>query len=409
MPSFILNSPEIQRNRVVYSWRPKGPFKESFYWVEYPGVSEIPPGRRVAEGYFPACVALASLGDVSIKLPVCMGPRVLQDWKHYIDAVSRTCLKKKTDIVFENGEEPPISEVAQGTKKALLFGGGTESLLVLSRLLQEKERPILVSVGGPRWAGSDPDKNPAKSEMDQKVCRDLGLELAVIRTNFREVVSDADWDSRMKPRHSITNAALLNPFMISSFAPVAGFYGAGKLLQGNEKMTGVSEYFCFSSEGTRLLRGASSAFIFEALLQDAYKEAVCNELYRNYPDMVRYQYSCWRNEGSRWCHRCETCARYFFMMEYSGVDPRIAGLDAAKIKQNSKALVRAVSTSEESFPGETWDRLYPKIRTLRDPVLKKMLYRIRGAAWMYHHLYEPFPESVRRLARISRFIPWIAK
>ena len=404
---FTLNKPVLLKNRLVLSWAPRGFFRESSFWVEYPDLTSLSLSQeKMTEAYFPVCVALACLGDVEIELPFAVPDGILQNWERYLEAVSRACFRKKIRTVFKNGKEISEPKREKGTETALLFGGGAESLLVLSRLLKEGRKPVLVSAGGPGWAGSDPDQNPHKAQMDHRVSQDLGLKLLRVLTNFRDVIHERDWNAFVRPWHSLVNAALLNPLLISLVAPATGNFGIGKLVQGNEKMSRrSSEYFCFTPEAVRLLRNVASDFEYDSYLEDLYKEEVCRELYEVYPHMARYQYSCWQNHRVRWCHQCESCLRYYVLLKLHGLDPSWVGMDESEIGKNKKRLVLSASKSEESFPGEIWERLYKKRQAVHDPLAKYFLNEVRRTAWIYHRVYDPLPECVREFLGVSRFLP----
>src|SRR3989338_8856988 len=157
---FILNRPVIQGNRVIYSWSPQGPFTSASYYVEYPDLSEIKssPGK-LAESYLAVCVALAASGEVRLELPVRLDNGVLERWHDLIRIFGRGLFRRPGRCLIENGQEPPAYETFPAEKTALFFGGGTESLLALARLLQEGTAPFLISAGGPGWRGSDPELN----------------------------------------------------------------------------------------------------------------------------------------------------------------------------------------------------------------------------------------------------------
>ncbi len=404
----ILNLPAVKKNRVHYSWTSNKGFKQAHFWVEYPDLQNIEasPGK-LTEAYFPVCLGLAATGPVHIQLPVKVEAQVLKNWTEAIQTTSKKLFRQKAAVEFTTTAEPAGYRPGPFKETALFFGGGTESLLTLARLQKEGVSPYLVSFGGSDWAGSNPDENPDKFKMDEKIAHDLDLRLLRVRTNFKDAANSTHWGDFMKPGVSGVNACLFLPFFISFLLPVSEQLGLGRIVNGNEKMNFPDEYFCFSPPMTSRMAHISKDVLYESHLSDILKEQVCEELYRKYPEYARYQYSCWRNRGKRWCYHCESCLEYYMLAKHNGLAVETIGMDEGEVRSNMDILVKEASKSSEGRRGEIWERicLYEGLR--RDPYLRKVLDRIRWGSTFYHGFYKQIPSPVRSTFKFGRLgIKW---
>lgn len=411
----IFYPPVVEGKRITYSWSSAHPFRASSYWIEYPDLESIQgsPGK-LAEGFFPLFLAFSLLDTLKIKLPVELPEEVLMRWKKISHILGEKCGRGKPFLHIENGQVAPEYREVAAQKTALLFGGGTESLLTLARMQAQGISPVMVSLGGGRWPGSDPQMNPNKFLMDARLAKDFNLERVNVLTNFREIFDPGAWKYYLKDGVSLMNAVLALPSFVSFLFPVCEQLGISRIVNGNEMMNFPEEYYCFSPSVTDHLSGAAQGTSYESHLTDMLKEEVCFELYRHYPQFARYQYSCWRNDHQRWCYRCQSCLQYFMLMKNSGLPPETAGMNEHLIKSNLDTLIRRVARSDEARPGEIWERiaLYPRLR--KDPFLSSILENIRKQSLLYHStpewvkapfqgIYHPFVGLAYRMSFLKRW------
>ncbi len=400
----VLHPPKVEKNRVTYSWSPNRGFKNAGFWVEYPDLDGVDasPGK-LAEAYFPVCLGLAATAPARFVLPARVDEGILQNWEKAVEAASKKLFRRPAAVRFESADRAPDYRPGPGSETALFFGGGTESLLCLARLRSQGLSPWLVSLGGADWAGSDPENNPDKFKMDEKVSSELGLRLLRIRTNFKEAANSPHWRTFVRPGVSMVNAGLFLPFFLSFLMPVCEQLGIGRLVNGNEKMNFPDEYFCFSPAMTSRMTHLAEGITYESHLSDILKEEVCEELYGRYPEYALYQYSCWRNRGQRWCYQCESCLEYFMLAKHSKLPVEWIGLDENMVRRNRRKLVWEVCKSAEARRGEVWERLchYDDLRL--DPFCRELLERIGWGRMTYHGFYKHIPYSLRTLLRLGRF------
>lgn len=399
-----LNLPEIHGNKIRFSWFPNFGLNANHYEVEYLDLErvEASPGK-LTEAYFPLCLAFALKG-LHIKLPVRISEEILNHWHRVIAIAAAQCCHEPAAYAITNGTVPASYKSSQLSKTALCFGGGTESLLTLAHLLDEGIRPVLASFGGPAWSGSNPEKNPDKFSMDEKVAHHFNLALLRVRSNFRELIPGAGWE-HLKKDVSFLNAVLLLPFFISLILPVSEQLGISRVINGNEKMNFPKEYFCFSPPMTSAYGEIAARVHYESALGAHLKEDVCRELYVKYPEFAKYQYSCWRNQGQRWCYQCESCMEYYALLKNYGVDPALVGLESEQIQANRNALLTAVVQSAESRRGELWQRMcdYPELQ--HDAFLRDFLMEVKQRSGIYHtfkHFYNETPHWMKQVYRLPK-------
>ncbi|MCS7135341.1 MAG: hypothetical protein NZ893_02795 [Candidatus Aenigmarchaeota archaeon] len=64
--------------------------------------------------------------------------------------------------------------------------------------------------------------------------------------------------------------------------------------------------------------------------------AIMKILHKRYPDIAKYQFSCFPdniNYNGRWCHACTKCARIFLFFKAIGVDPKTVGFEKDLFKK----------------------------------------------------------------------------
>ncbi|GEM_PF-2050404 len=404
MTEITLHPPRVEGNRVHFSWSPAtGLFLEDGYYAEYPDLTTVDASAgKLAEAYFPVCLALATLGHVRFRLPAKIDPAVLTVWKDVIDATASRLYRREVRVEFVcEPVEPGYKKV--GSSSALFFGGGVESLLVLGRLLDQGTRPVLVSLAGGNWPGSDPETNPDKFAMDRRVSSELGLKLFRVYTDFREKFRFDAWDALMLPGFSVMNSVVALPSFIALLLPAVESLGLGKVVSGNEMTDYDEEYFCFSPKMTDRLTLPAWNVEYTSQLGELLKEDVCHDLYRHFPYLTKYQYSCWRNLGERWCMACSKCMQYYMLLRNNGIEPAAAGMDSAVARRNMNRLIWAVAKSAEGRKGEIWERIcrFPRLRSQEDT--RRILDTIRRRAFLWHHfvtpVYNAIPWQVRSFLR----------
>jgi len=313
MTEYRITWQPVSAQRWECRWEPNPfPGYPDSFWVEYPAADLV--------GVSPALLPMLALSFADSRFHVA-GPvttadeKVMPAWQGYVEEIAREHFGKPVRVQLEVSAARPAGEVSKsGT--ALLFGGGTESLLVLGELLAKDTRPELLSFIGPGWTGNDPARNPTKLRSDRQVADELGLGLHHIRTNVYAVF--AQLQPVLQPRlvHELffANGITFAPALLALAAPLARREGWGTICHGNERQDHDWNFHCFTPAITsRLTAVFAPHFDYQHWLGDMDKAQVFEKLWGQYPAIGRYQYSCFANDGARWCLNCEKCFRNYVL------------------------------------------------------------------------------------------------
>jgi hypothetical protein len=343
-----LNQPVVAGNRITYSWNENSLFPGRSFWIEYPDISEITAsGYELIAPYLPVCIAFAAFGRVRIHLPVALQDRTLTSWVNVITGTAKVLFKRRYQLEFVNGQKMVTETTWRGNNTALLFGGGTESLLCLGKLRNNKVNPILVSFCGPSWRGSNEEENPHKFQLEKQISRDLGLTLINIRTSFRDLIRNKDkfWKPLLvSDVWNIVASSLFATFTFTFIFPIARQFNLQRVVAGNEKENNLSKHFySFSTSATGKLSTLHNSFSYHSFLNDLWKTQVFKELITNHPELAKYQYSCLENSKTRWCHSCKKCLRNYLFYKIYNCDLSEIGMDEEKLLSNLSKILYLLS------------------------------------------------------------------
>lgn len=358
-----LNTPRVEGNKIFLSWEQSPIFKESSYWIEYVGLKELDcRPEALLEAYLPICIALSFLGEVTIKLPGYVDPVVLETWRKTCTDTSRVLGKRTANIEFitSDSNKEYTYENKNFKETALLFGGGSESLLTLAHLLDRKISPYLASLWGEGWIGSDPSLNRERFDLEKELCQEFQLKIIRIQTNARTIFHKKNFKPYLRQKVFIIDAAFMLPINISVLLPVAEQLNIGTIASGNEKEASSDiQVYSLSSEMTRNLNSPGKYVKYYSDLESLPKIEVLKELHQRYPNIARYQYSCFSAINARWCLNCEKCFRNYIIYKIFDIDPMSVGIDEAKILQNFGNNIRiakeGVRKSKARF--KEWSRI----------------------------------------------------
>lgn len=340
----FLEEPKVFGNRISYSWNQNPLLKGNGFWIEYPDVTHITASlNEIIVPYLVICLAMAAFGGVRVHLPVELDEQTISNWLNIIKGTAQDAYRRAFKFELINGTRRIERHSWEGANTALLFGGGTESLLCLARLKAEGIKPLLISFRGPNWNGSNQEKNPHKFEFEEMVCRDFDLKLVRISTSFRELIRSHDvfWKNLLVDgAWNIVTTALFSSFYFTFTLPIAEHFRIGKVVSGSEKENNVGKfYYSFSSEAVQRLKGLNANITYVLYLNDLWKSGVVRELFTEHQELLKYQYSCLCNAQERWCLKCEKCFRNYLFYKIYKIDPLVGGIDEEKIKRYLPNLI----------------------------------------------------------------------
>lgn len=348
-----LHGPKIDGNKLHLAWDDTELFDEAGFWIEYQGLDgALSHTNKLQEAYLPVCIALALLGDITLKLPLPMYRAVLDRWEDVCSSTARVMGRKSSVVkILAPGITPEEKREGTPDKTALLFGGGSESLLTLGRLMDKGIRPYLISCWGRSWLGSDPEVNLKRYELEQELSREFGLRILRVNTNVRSIFHKKNFKPFLKRKVYITNAALFLPIVLSSVLPVTRSLGIKLIVCGHEKEChkGFKSY-SFSADMTAKLRLPGEDVQYRSCLSDLTKVRIISELHERYPKIAKYQYSCFNSNTGRWCMECEKCLRNYISIKLCGADPGVVGLDEERIMGNLSSILNKTKRRDYSKP-----------------------------------------------------------
>ena len=353
-----LKKPKIENNTVIFSWEPNIGFLENSYWVEYPDFQKIKVSKeKLTEAYFPICLAFAAVGDVKVHLPWIISDSLIYKWEHAIYTIAERRYKTKCNLSIINGDMFKDEDQANKdrAKIALLFGGGSESLLALAHLLEKRVSPYIISLGGPSWPGSNPDVNFKKFELDKNIAKEFNLQLLKIRTNFKAIIAEQNWLPYMQKGNNMLFSVLYLPFFISFVLPISDQLSISRIINGNERESTNS----FALWSSLLLRDISKGVQYNSDLHTLSKYEIVSTLHLQYPQIAKYQVSCFFNFHERWCHKCEKCFRNYIIYKINNIDLNNIEMDEAKILKNVKSLIWYIADNKnDTNLAEEWKGIF---------------------------------------------------
>jgi hypothetical protein len=94
------------------------------------------------------------------------------------------------------------------------------------------------------------------------------------------------------------------------------------------------------SNATAKMLGCNA--VFASLIEPIHELAIMKILHARYPDIGKYQMSCFAEEESaknkRWCGKCSKCARMYIFMMALGIDPKRVGFTQSMLTRNKRNL-----------------------------------------------------------------------
>ena len=415
MVKISLRPPRTDRNKILLSWEPNLVLKGSSYWVQYLNLSEInATPQALMEAYLPVCLAFCALGEVEIVFPYPFDRHVLESWTQLFKNTSKKLFRNRYNMIFTSvadGDESAVSH--EGKETALLFGGGSESLLTLALLREKNISPYLASVWGSHWPGSDLELNRARYDLEERISSELKLRMFRISTNFRDLFVGSALDPYLSRKGNFLNAALFLPMNLSFLYPVAQQLGLDRIVSGNEKESSEDiGYYSLSSDMTRDIRSCSRGVEYYSYLESLRKVDVVQQLQLKYPEMGRHQYSCWRSVRQRWCLTCEKCLRIYAILKIYDIPPIHVGMDEGVLLANLPSFLPKAAWAVVSSRAEyrEWRSIWEEARRLNKEgaiafariILNK--YYLRRLRIFFERLWESF-RALQPVRKLQALLP----
>ena len=264
-------------------------------------------------------------------------PLVLETWKKVCTNVTRALGKRTSEVEFvvSDAAKEQFFQDQSFQETALLFGGGSKSLLTLAHLLDQNVSPYLISLWGDSWTGSDPEKNRERFDLEENICQDLQLRIVRIHTKLRAIFHKKNFKPSLRKKVYNIDAAFTLPISVSVVLPVTRQFHIGSIISGNEKeYSGCLQEYDYSSEMTRSLSSPGKYVNYYSKLEDLTKVRIIKELHQKHLHIAKYQYSCYSVFHQRWCLKCIKCLTNYLTYKIFDIDPASAGMDEAVMLRN---------------------------------------------------------------------------
>ncbi|HIH88554.1 TPA: hypothetical protein HA344_05015 [Candidatus Bathyarchaeota archaeon] len=242
-----------------------------------------------------------------------------------------------SDFRFEGGETVVWGKKYRPRNKAIVsFTSGKESLLTLALCRELGIEPILVNVVEPSNIYEEKHRRRLLEEMEAE----FGVEWYMVRHEpgvFHDghkmgyKPSSLGWGTQL-----LYYLFLYLPFIFHSRARYVFFGNENSCDKEAPHPEGFRTNYCFdqSSRWTlqmdnaaRMLTGGSARV--GSLVGPLNEIAVTKVLHEGYPDLAKYQMSCFCEdppaEEHRWCCTCSKCARTYAFIRGLGYDPTVVG------------------------------------------------------------------------------------
>ncbi len=242
-----------------------------------------------------------------------------------------------TDFIYEGGETVVWGKGYKPRNRAIIsFTSGKESLLTLAVCMELGIEPILVNVVEP----SNIWEEKHRRGLLKRMAAEFGVEYHMIRHEpgvFHDgrrmgyKPSSLGWGSQL-----LYYLVLFLPFMIHSRARYVFFGNENSCDKEAPHPEGFRTNYCFDQSSgwtqqldsvARILTNGSARV--GSLVGPLNEIAVTKVLHEAYPDLAKYQMSCFCEdppaEEHRWCCACSKCARTNAFIRGLGYDPRRVG------------------------------------------------------------------------------------
>lgn len=377
MRTIVIEEPEVGAASVTFRWRvtpASGLYVRESFDLRLPG-GPSPLDVPADVWWTVALICLHNhwplLRPCRVELPVELPPGERELWLRMLDAAVETLELTKggddlerTIEIHDRGPRLEPVRASGGDAVALAFSAGKDSLAHLGLLLELGERPLAVTATSPMPYLLD-HAAPLRRTAIETVAAHPAVEHVEVRSNLREC-----WDNSF-PRtlgyevavNELTDTML---YLCAAFVVAWARGGGHALLASEAEVQTLSlrdgrviqhPHFMYSAITQRSLdallarRGVRHGSLTYPLRARQVREL----LWRRYPELRRFQYSCWRHgPGESACSACTDCLTTMLTALEAGVAPTRMGIDVPKLLERMADWEPAGAADDEpqALPGE---------------------------------------------------------
>jgi hypothetical protein len=263
-----------------------------------------------------------------------------------------------TDFVFEGGETVVWSKAYRPRERAIIsFTSGKESLLTLAMCKELGIEPILVNIVEPSNIYEEKHRRKLLKQME----KEFDFEYYMLRhepgafhdgNRMGYKPSSLGWGSQL-----LYYLILFLPFMLRNRVRYVFFGNENSCDKEAPHPEGFRTNYCFDQSSSWTLQMDNVARMLTkgsarvgSLVGPLNEITVTKVLHDNYPDLAKYQMSCFCEdppaEDHRWCCACSKCARTHAFIRGLGHDPKRVGFWKDMFTEEHAGLFSALNGKE---------------------------------------------------------------
>lgn len=109
-----------------------------------------------------------------------------------------------------------------------------------------------------------------------------------------------------------------------------------------------------------VMRALGCNSIFSSIIEPLYEIAIMKILHFRYPEIAKYQMSCFAEEKpaetKRWCGICSKCARIYIFLRALGISPKRVGFNQDMLSEKKRHLYCLFNDKEKETKDSTYDQ-----------------------------------------------------
>lgn len=291
----------------------------------------------------------ALLRPCRVELPVHLGEGEGEFWMRLIDNVavqleaygSAPRPGRAAELVDAGPTLAAVPVGARGTRAAVAFSGGKDSLTLTALLAELTERPMLVTTTSPvAWARDN--VGLARARTMAEIARRLPVDVIEVHSDFRTC-----WSLVLSGRDGCTfgiNQLCDLPLFQAVTIAVAAATGTPRVFMASETdcqynvacnghVVQHPEFLgCAASQAALDSLLAKFGLRHGSLTYPLHMPYVQGLLLRRYGAIADLQFSCWQApEGTQACSACPKCFQIALVTLAEGVSPREVGIDPVQV------------------------------------------------------------------------------
>ena len=250
----------------------------------------------------------------------------------------RFVFEKEKEQAKTNKRKKKTKKIKNKTrhKAVISLSLGKDSLLSFSVAREIGLNPITIYINDT----ISPTENKGKVRLGKKFAKEFNQKHYFVK-NFIEQLNDFDtWN---KPETNFNYSHMITGFSLIAL-PFVQYYNSKYIIIGNEQDMNFSfktwqgleawpaydQTPMWQEEQNKIIKKlTNNKAEVTSIIRPLTNIAIIKILYKRYPRIAKYEFSCDCLDASnekRWCHNCSKCARHYLFMKAFNINTKIVGL-----------------------------------------------------------------------------------